>query len=86
MKRDEIHSFVRGYFRRTRREKISRWVEKFGEAIIRLSVAIRNPTCRCNICVRNLSGILDSWADADMNLMYERDKPWADGTCIGESR
>lgn len=81
-----VSGFVRGYFRRTRREKIAQLIERVGEWFIRVSVRIKNPSCRCNICTRNLNGILDQWADDEMNLWWERDQPWTDGTCIGESK
>lgn len=70
-----------------RRWRIARAVERIGEAIIRLSVRIRNPTCHCNLCLRNWDGILDSAEWTEMQLHYERDRnAEAEGLCTGEAR
>lgn len=82
--------WIANYFRRNRREKISRFVERIGDAIIQLSVWIRKPTCPCPLCNRNLDAMTDEAEWTCMELCYaedQLDELWTErGLTTGESR
>jgi hypothetical protein len=66
--------WIRRYFARSRRWVIADWIEELGNAIIRLSVWVRNPLCRCKWCVRDHEAIINGCEEHGMEIADLRER------------